>query len=474
MNAYLELDAVGLAQLVHTGEVTPGELLDCAIERAEAVNPALNAIVHRFDDLARSQIDAGRGMDGPLAGVPFLLKDLGADYAGAPLTNGSRSWAGNISDATAYLVERYLDAGLVPFGRTNSPEFGLASTTENVIHGPARNPWNRERSTGGSSGGAGAAVAAGIVPVAHASDGGGSIRIPAAANGLVGLKPTRARTPSGPPAGEGWAGLSIHHVVSRTVRSNAAVLDASHGVAPGGPYDAPAPTGTFAEAVVRTPGTLRIGWAPHLRPAIDNAPDVTEALEQTVAQLEELGHEVTECSFEHLDWDAFSTAFGIITTAGVHRDIRLRAAATGVEPSPDILEPMALLSYERGPSISADDYLGAIETVHATGRATATLWHDIDVLVTPTLPSTAPPLGTLVGPIETVAEWGPRLMALTAFTGIFNATGQPAISLPLAESSAGLPIGMQFVGSFGDDATLFSLAGQLEEAMPWSNRRPSI
>ena len=462
-------DAVGLAELVRAGEVTAEELLEEAIRRADARNPAINAIVHRFDDLARDQATRS-GAEGPLAGVPFLLKDLGATYAGTPLTNGSRAWRGYECTGTEYLVERYLRAGLSIFGRTNSPELGLSSTTENLAHGPARNPWNTAHSTGGSSGGAGAAVAAGIVPIAHASDGGGSIRIPASCNGLVGMKPTRARTPSGPPEGEGWAGLSIHHVVSRTVRDNAAVLDATHGVAPGGPYDAPAPGGSFLAATTRPPSSLRIGISACPQPGTDVHPDVAAAVNATGLQLTELGHNVADQSLDHLDWTRFRDAFGTITNVGLISDIETRVAETGIAASTDIFEPLTMLMYERAAGMTAAQYLAATQAVHELGRATAAVWQDIDVLVCPTMPQPPAEIGMLAGPIEDVLEWAPRLMAATSFTSVFNATGQPAMSLPLATSAAGLPLGIQLVGRFGDEETLFSLAGQLEQAMPWADR----
>ena len=470
---YDDNDAVGLAALVKAGEVTPHELLDEALRRIDDRNPAINAVVHRFDDIARQQIDDGIGQSGPLWGVPYLLKDLYSDLAGTPLTNGSRSWAGHVSTQTSYATQRYLDAGLIICGKTNSPEFGLATTTENLLHGPARNPWNTDHTTGGSSGGAGAAVAAGIVPVAHATDGGGSIRIPASCNGLVGLKPTRGRTPTGPPTGEGWAGMSIGHVVSNTVRDSAAVLDATHGVAPGGPYDAPAPKlGTFAAAARRDPGTLRIGWALAGRPRIDIDDDVTESIHAAAAALVDLGHQVEETSLAGLDWDGLADAFGTVVSTGVTQGVRARAAETGAEPSQDILEAMTLLQLDRAKDITSIDYLNAVDTLHALGRQTAALWDSIDVLVVPTVPHAPAELGTLSGPMETAHIWGPKLMATTAFTALFNATGQPGMSLPLHWSEDGLPVGVQIVGRFGDEETLLALAGQLEIAMPWADRRP--
>ncbi|NNE74470.1 MAG: amidase [Acidimicrobiales bacterium] len=470
-DAYDSNDGVGLAQLVASGQLKPSELLDEAIARSDVRNAEFNAIVDRFDDKARAQIDAGRGSRGPLWGVPFVLKDLYADYEGTRLTNGSRSWADHVSTGTSYAVDRFLDAGLITFARTNSPEFGLSTTTENVLHGPARNPWNTNHTTGGSSGGSGAAVAAGIVPIAHATDGGGSIRIPASCNGLVGLKPTRARTPSGPPVGEGWAGMSIGHVVCHTVRDSAAVLDATHGVAPGGPYAAPEPSGRFTDAVGREPGPLRIGWTTVGRPDVTVDAEVAAGVAATAAALEGLGHDVFEQSLASVDWSAFGHAFGIITSTGVGADIAARAAATGVEPSTDILEPMSLLQTERSAAITGIEYLQAVQTIHRLGRDNAALWESFDVLVCPTLPNPPAELGTLTGPLETVAEWGPRLIDSTAFTGLFNATGQPAISLPLAMSDSGLPIGIQLVGRFGDEETLLTVAAQLEQAMPWADRR---
>ena len=467
---YDDHDAVGLAQLVRRGEVTPTELLEEALRRIEERDGAINSIVLDLQHRARSAIAAGLP-DGPFTGVPFALKDLNTNIEGEISTEGSRFFADRRATVTSEIVRRFDRAGFVVFAKTSSPEFGLSPTTEPLLHGPTRNPWHRDHSAGGSSGGAGAAVAAGILPVAHATDGGGSIRIPASANGLFGLKPTRGRTPFGPPLGQGWNGLSIGHVISRSVRDSAVVLDAIAGSSVGEPYSAPAPPGAYGPWVDRPPRPLRIATSTTSRPGVDVEPVCVEAVERTAALLEELGHEV-EPADPPIDWDLMAQVQGTIIGANVAVLIAQRAAELGREPGPDDLEPLALAQYHRAPGLSAVDYARADHAQQLLSRRLGTFFETIDVLVTPTLGGAPVPIGALGGSVDDLASLAPALSKVASFLGVYNATGQPAMSVPLHHSPEGLPIGVQFVGRFGAEHTLLSLAGQLERARPWWSRRP--
>ncbi|MEO6123994.1 MAG: amidase [Ilumatobacteraceae bacterium] len=468
---YDECDAVGLAQLVRRNQVTPSELLDEALRRVDERDGPINSIVVDLEHRARAAIAAGLP-DGPFTGVPFALKDLNTNIEGEISTEGSRFFAGRRADVTSEIVHRFDRAGFVTFAKTNSPEFGLSPTTEPIVHGPTRNPWNRDRSAGGSSGGAGAAVAAGILPVAHATDGGGSIRIPASANGLFGLKPTRGRTPIGPPLGEGWNGLSIGHVVSRSVRDSAVVLDAIAGSSVGEPYSAPAQLGAYGPWVDRPPDRLRIAVSTTSRPGISVDRVCVEAVEQTAALLEGLGHDV-ELADPPVDWDLMAQVQGTIIGAHVAFMIGQRAMELGREPGTDDLEPLALAQYRRAGDQLAIDYVKADQAQQLLSRRLGTFFETIDVLVTPTLGGAPVPIGSLGGTIEELAALAPALSKVASFLGVYNVTGQPAMSMPLHHSTDGLPIGVQFVGRFGAEHTLFSLAGQIERAAPWWNRRPN-
>jgi amidase/6-aminohexanoate-cyclic-dimer hydrolase len=471
--AYDDFDALGLAALVRAGELRAGELLDEALRRVEERNPAVNALTAVFEARARAQIAAGLP-NGPLAGVPFLLKDLATDLAGEVTTNGSRFFRDRVATTTSFVVERYLEAGLVVFGKTTTPELGLNASTEPVLTGPTRNPWDLQRSAGGSSGGAGAAVAAGILPAAHATDGGGSIRIPASCNGLFGLKPSRGRTPSGPPHGDNWSGLSVGHAVTRTVRDSAALLDAVAGPTVGEPYASPAlPTGGFLQALYEGPGTLRVGVAREGRPGVGVDADCLVAVERAVALLEQLGHRVEEVALP-LDWPALLAATSTIVSCHVAATIADRAAEVGREPGPDDLEAMARTQLGLAAQRSGVDFVGAVRTIQRTGRAMGRLLTDVDVVLTPTLGTAPLPLGELDANTDDLATFGARAGRVAQFLGVANATGQPAMSVPLHWNDAGLPIGVQFLGRFGDEATLLALARQLEEAAPWRDRRPPL
>jgi Asp-tRNA(Asn)/Glu-tRNA(Gln) amidotransferase A subunit family amidase len=469
---YQSHDALGLAELIHRGEVSAAEVLDAAIARADAVNPAINAVVKRNDEAARRRAAAG-GLDGPLAGVPFLLKDLGAMQKGLGMGNGSRLWDGYVGPIDFTYTERAEAAGLVIFGRTNTPEMGISWTTEPIANGPTRNPWNLDHSPGGSSGGAAAAVAAGIVPVAHATDGGGSIRIPAAHCGLFGLKPTRGRNPAGPVVGEGWSGLSTGHVVSRSVRDSAALLDATHGPAPGDPYAAPTPAGPFLAEVGRDPGRLRV--ALHLQ-ALDGRPLDPEnrvAAEAAGALLAELGHEVEEAMPE-VDMTALREATRVIIAGNLWNAVAARYAQLEREPDGSDLEACTWAWARLGRERSACDYAAAVSTIHAAGRAMAAFHARYDVMVSTVMAAPPKPIGYVAQDERDLESYFGVLLGEMPVTPLANMTGCPAISVPLAWSAAGLPIGIHVGAAFGREDQLLRLAAQLEAAQPWADKRPGI
>ena len=469
INDYDRYDALHLAQLIRRGDISAGEALDEAIVRTEAVNPRLNAIVAKCYESARARAKQPVP-DSPLAGVPFLIKDL-TYLKGVPSTSGSRLFADVVPDHDAEIVTRYRAAGLVLFGKTNTPEFGLNVTTESLQLGACRNPWNLNKTTGGSSGGAGAAVAAGIIPAAHATDGGGSIRIPASCCGLVGLKPTRARNPQGPDVGEGWGGMSTGHIVSRTVRDTAAFLDATHGPAPGDPYHAPRFDGSFLAQCTQAPRRLRI--ALDLQP-VTGMPvhaDCVDAARHAAKLCESLGHVVEEASPE-FDRLAFRAATGVVVSANVANGVDSRLAVVGRKLGPDDVESNTRANVEYGRSLSAPRYAAAMQTIHQTSRAIARFHQTYDAMLTPTLLAPPVDLGWLDTVNLDIATFSDRFSRFWGFTNLQNATGQPAISLPLWWNEEELPIGVQFVGRFGDDLLMLQLAAQLELAQPWFDRRP--
>jgi Asp-tRNA(Asn)/Glu-tRNA(Gln) amidotransferase A subunit family amidase len=469
---YDRYDAVGLAELVRRREVTPDELLNAAIARAETSNPAVNAICLPMYEEAKAAL-AGGLHEGPFTGVPFLLKDLYAMVAGAPLTNGSALFADFVPDRDSELVVRYRRAGLVVFGRTSSPELGLCYTTEPRLYGPTRNPWNLDRVAGGSSGGAAAAVAAGIVPAAHASDGGGSIRVPASCCGLFGLKPTRGRNPAGPLLGEGWAGMSTAHAITRSVRDSAALLDASSGPDVGDPYWAPPPARPFADEVGADPGRQRIAVSAEPPNGAAVHADCVAAMEDAARLCADLGHHVEPATPPH-EPEAMDEATSAIVGANVRATIEQRAAVLGREPSADDVERMTWALAELGTSVDGAAYVKAIQTLHGIGRRIAHWFLDYDVLLTPTLAK--PPI--LIGALDMMTEdreaYRDQIRSFVAFPVLSNVTGAPAMSVPLYWNAEGLPIGVQVVGRFGDEATLFRLAAQLEAARPWADRRPPL
>jgi amidase len=497
---YTRYDGLGLAELVRRGEVTPLELTEAAIAAADRVNPRINAVVARLDDLARAQATAGPLAGGPLpdapfAGVPFLLKDLHGALAGAPMTSGSRLLAKHRPAQDAEVVARYKRAGLIILGKTNTPEFGLLPVTEPPLFGPTRNPWNPALTPGGSSGGSAAAVAAGIVPLAHGNDGGGSIRIPAAACGLFGLKPTRGRVPVGPEHLEIWMGCVVQHVLSRSVRDSAAALDATAGTDLGAPYMAPAmPDGGWLAQTRLPPGRLRIGFTTTPMLNVPVHPDCVAAVEQAARLLEQLGHHVEPASPE-LDGPGIAAAFLLLVAAELSADVAEAERDAGEPAGPATVDTPALLLNLLARQYSAAELAIALRRLRLVGPAVARFHQSYDLWLTPTLAQPPLPIGGLLptgleasaqrllarlgwgalvrtlGSIEASAD---RAFAFTPFTPIANITGQPAMSVPLHWNAEGLPIGVHFVARYGDEATLLRLAAQLEAAQPWAQRRPPI
>jgi amidase len=467
---YGDYDGMGLAELVRKKQVSAGELLDEAIARTARVDPQINAVVVKHYDHARRQIDRGLP-DGPFTGVPFLLKDLDA-LAGTRTTSGASVYKDNVVGQTSTLVQRFLNTGVAIFGKTATPEFGLMPTTESRLFGPTRNPWNLAHSSGGSSGGAAAAVAARILPVAHASDGGGSIRIPASASGVFGLKPTRARNPLGPDRGEGWGGFSCGHVVSISVRDSAAMLDAVHGPETSSPYVAPPPPRPFIEEAGRDPGRLRIAFtdkSPY-GDAID--PEIAAAVRDVASMLAGLGHNVEERA-PVLAADP-AVVMATIVAANTALTVRLAEQRFGRAMTDNDFEILTLASAHNGQKASATDYVAAQLAAFQISRGLATFLESCDVFLSPTL--CLPPLR--IGELNTMSRdlslIAPILRRYIPGTAMFNMSGQPAMSVPLAWNAAGLPLGMMFAARFGDEATLFRLAGQLEQERPWKHKLPPI
>ena len=490
---YTRHDATALAALVRAGEVTPLELIDAAVRRLEAVNPAINAVVYRMDDEARAGA-ATVDRDALFAGVPFLAKDLQSDYAGHPTSRGSRLLVNRVMQDDTELVRRVRATGVSVLGKTNTPEFGMLPYTEPALWGPCRNPWAPDRTPGGSSGGSAAAVAAGIVPMAGGGDGAGSIRMPASCCGLFGLKPTRGRTPSGPGRGESWRGAAIEHVLTRSVRDSAAMLDATHGPEAGAAYRIEPPARPFSLEVGADPGRLRIAWTTEPTLGSTVHPDCVEAVTGTVALLEELGHEVVEDT-PRVDGPAFAHAFVRMMAGELGADIEDLTAALGRRPRRGELEPLTRCLGLVSRAIPSADFAHAIRTLERTGNAVAAFFTDRDVLVTPTLATPPPVIGGLPPrPIEHLqlrvlgAVGSGRAIRMaglidrtadgafdfTPWTPVFNISGQPAMSAPLHWNAAGLPIGVHFVARVGDEATLLRLAGQLERARPWFDRVPEM
>ena len=488
---YGNYDGLGLAELVRKKKVSPAELVEEAIQRIETRNPKLNAVINKLYERARDTAKSDLP-DGPFKGVPFLMKDLMATLEGIPTSMGNKLWKDIPAKTDSELARRWLGSGAIVVGKTNTPEFGLTPYTESETFGPARNPWDTERTPGGSSGGSGAAVAARIVPIASGGDGGGSIRIPSSACGLFGLKPTRGRTPTGPEIGEAWQGFTVEHVLTRSVRDSAAMLDATAGADVGAPYVIPE-AGPFLKEVGKKPGKLKVAFSTKPMLGKNVHSDCVQGVEETVKLLGELGHEVEEAA-PLIDGEVYSLAFLTILAGQMRADIEEAAEAAGKKVSVDDFDVASFGVGIFGTILKASDYARAMRYLQKVSREIGRFFEEYDVLLTPVLNQPPVKIGELAPSpsertmIKTIGRLGANwvldamgiikpLAAQTfefiPWTPVFNVTGQPAMSVPLHWNEAGLPIGMHFVGHWGDEATLFRLAGQLEKARPWADKVPA-
>jgi len=474
LQEYIEYDALGLAELVRNGEVSATDLLVLAQEVIVGLNPKLNAVTLMMLDHAKADLDRGLP-SGPLTGVPFLLKDLLVSYGGVPTSCGSRLFEGWTRSYDSEILKRWRKAGLLVMGKTNTPELGSSGSTEPIANGVTHNPWKRGYTTGGSSGGSAAAVASGMVPVAHANDGGGSIRGPASCCGLVGLKPTRGRNPLGPDAGQIWEGLVIEHVVSRTVRDCAAFLDVTSGPDIGDPYAAPGlgEFNSFLEAAQSVPRKLRIGFSEGVPSGRRAHKECSEALRKTVDALIDLGHELVEAEPDH-DRALLEEVFMTIFAAHGAHAIDMGAKLLGRTPSPENLEQNNIYLLETGRNISADQLLTAVDDMNLITRRFAQFFQQYDIWLTPTMAEPPPEHGHLDANMADSRLFFERLWRFNTANTIYNVSGNPAISLPLHIASDDLPIGVMFGSQFGNEALLVSLASQLEQVLPWNNRHPDV
>ncbi|MFJ5890731.1 amidase [Streptomyces californicus] len=472
---YVTYDAVGLAELVAAGEVTAAELRAAALDATRAVDPQINAVVETWPAEDGDEPQPGST---PLAGVPFLVKDIGAAMAGRRMELGSRLAAGHVARSDSFLALRLRRAGLVTFGRTATSEMAYSITTEPVLYGATRNPWDPERSAGGSSGGAGAAVAAGVVPLAHGTDAAGSLRLPAAYNGLFGLKPTRGRVSLGPDVDELFSGLAVPGGVSRTVRDSAALLDQIRGPEPGDPYAAQQPSRPYAEEVTRHPGRLRIGVLAQAWGGRRTSAPVADALSRTAALLADLGHQVEEAEVGlGVGWEEYVLANARLFTANLAATVDELAAAFGRPVDSSTLEPATLAGYHYGQRVGGAQLVAALAVRNRVSRSLARSFDAYDILLTPTAPELPTPLGTYTESARTLdgLGWIDTVFDRAPFTMPFNMAGTPAMSVPLtADAGTGLPIGMQFAAGHGLEGRLFRLAGQVEQASPWAGRIPAV
>jgi len=475
----ISYDAIALGEMIRKGKIRPTELLETVIQRIERVNHELNAVVHTMYDQAR-EIAERRPGGGLFGGVPFLLKDLIAEYKGAPLHEGSLAVKGYVSKIDTELVKRQKAAGLIILGKTNTPEFGLVPTTEPSLYGATVNPWDPSLTPGGSSGGSAAAVAAGIVPMAHGNDAGGSIRIPASCCGLFGLKPTRGRNPLGPFFGDMGTGIVCEHAVTRTVRDSAALLDATSGPDPGDPYHAPPKEHPFLEEVGREVGRLKIGFLTSIPGgwSIETQlhQDCKNAVEDAARLCGSLGHIVEEIAPEELTYSNLFKTFGNLFCCLTGHMIAYWEKELGKELRQDQLEPVTWASYQAGLKRTGADYLGIVEELQRFSRRLGH-WYDeggYDMILSPTISIPPPELGAFHLAPDDPMRWARMSNAFVALTSVYNITGQPAMSVPLFWNEDNVPIGVQFAGRFGDEATLFRLAAQLEQARPWADRKPPI
>ena len=466
------LDATRCAALVRSGELTPLELVDAAIDRAEQVNGTLNAIVTEMYDHARDTARSYSG-EGIFAGVPFLVKDFLAEVEGVRFTEASSFLSDYVPAGDSELVRRFRASGLVFIGKTNTPEFAIGPTTEPRLFGATRNPWDSARTSGGSSGGAAAAVSARVVPMAHGNDAGGSIRIPASCCGLVGLKPSRGRVPLGPHYGDMWAGLVCELGVTRTVRDTAALLDAVAGPAVGDPYFPAPPPRSYTSEVDRPPGALKVGFCSETPLGDPTDPECDRAVRDAAALCESLGHHVEEVRPE-FDAEVLWMTFTTLVSAGAAWAIADWERRTGRTAGPQQFEPFVWAFAERGRSLGAHEYLLAVQDMQRVARDVSAYFDRFDVWLTPTLGQPPVELGTLVYDGHDPFELRRRCGRFSPFTWVANTTGQPAISVPLRWSASGLPVGTHFAARWGAEATLIRLAGQLERARPWAHRSPGI
>ncbi|WP_173903825.1 MULTISPECIES: amidase [unclassified Pseudomonas] len=465
-------DATGLAEWVRRGEVQPGELLEAVIERIERIEPQLNAVAERLYDSARQAARASRPAHGVFAGVPTLVKDLFSPVKGAAMTNGSLALGGARADVEAEIVTRLRGTGCLILGTSTSPEFGTSYSTESTRFGVTRNPWNLEHSAGGSSGGAAALVAARVVPFAHGNDGGGSLRVPASCCGVFGFKPSRGLLPSGPMIGEGWAGMGTPHGITLSVRDSAALLDATAGIDLGAPYAAPLSAQPYVCAVQRDPRPLRIALVEQLGPW-PTSDESVDAVRQAASVCQALGHRVEPATLPVVLPEFLDKVFTIIG-AGTRHYVEVLGQMRGCAVRPEELEARTRIILRTKGDVSGAQYAGAVEWIHALGRQLAMFMQDYDVILTPTLAREPVRIGELDLQddrlsLEALVE---RFHSYSPFTAVFNASGQPAMSVPLYWSAAGLPMGAHFAGRFGEESTLFALAAQLERAQPWRGRIP--
>lgn len=461
-----ERDAIGVAEAIRSGAVTAADVVELALRRIDERNPAVNAVTGVRAEAALAEV-AGGLPDGPLTGVPFVVKDLGSDVAGMPTTNGSRLFADRVADADSELVARYRRAGLVIVAKTNVPELGKNASTEPLLHGPTRNPHGLSYSAGGSSGGTAAAVAAGMVPAGHGNDGGGSIRIPASACGLVGLKPTRGRTPGLPSRGALAYPLAANHALTRSVRDSALLLDIAAGPVSGDPYVTPAPTRSYLSEVGVLPPACRVALSTVRPDGGPVHPDVKAATDDAARLVESLGHTVVEATPPY-PADAIMQVMPVLMTTNLVTEIDSRLAQLDRQLRDDDLEPFTHLLYEVGSQFSGADVVRALGEVERVGHVMGPFFDDYDLLLTPTIAEPTPPLGLLdTTDVDAMYRLGATYSALTIYA---NVTGQPAISLPLGTDAAGMPVGVQLVAAYGREDLLVRVASQIEQASPWPIR----
>lgn len=466
---YETFDAIGLAELIAKGEVRADEVLEAAIARCEARNPALNAVVQELYEHGRDMV-SGELPTGPLSGAPYLIKDLGAAIAGTPTTGGSKFMADVVPDTDSETVKRLKEAGMAIFGKTNTCEFGMSITCEPQLYGPTKNPWDTDVTPGGSSGGAASAVAARILPAAHASDGFGSIRVPASCCGLVGMKPTRGRNSFSPGLGERMGGIVAEHTVSISVRDHAAILDATAGPAIGDPYFAPPPARPFLDEVSADPGKMRIAFSYGGATGAKCDAEHCRVLDETLHVLAGLGHDVEEVDPPISNYE-MQEIFRTLMASNAAQTIRLHPTK-GRLPEDGEVERVVAATAAKGETVTGYDVFLAQGRMHAAGRRMAAFHETHDILMTPGMGHMPPKLGWLDMMMEDADEYWDRVAAFSPFTVWFNLTGQPAISLPVGTTAEGFPVSVQAVGRYADEASLFRLSGQLELAMPWRDRRP--